>query len=383
MTASFEFRAVLINIQDLLSNTDRERLNFLLGEDVPKTLREDASVGGSFRILEHLFQKTMITNQDCDYLIEAFMNIHCHDAAKRLKEYQRKQSKKNQRNISIQEILWQDNEENEEEDDKIAYTKPTSDASDFQIGMEPLSPSPNVSVNNEPQRNLLLSAHNRTKKDVDQSRSKGRAFKISHKIRQRIVISIIILSVLSLPLVIILSMKYHERTSKLKEVVKFTQAGLQYYINANYSEALRNFKQASDMQSKILSPIHSDLATTFNNIGVVYYDIGEPSNALDYHNKALRIQQKSLSQTHPDIGITHNHIGSAYLQKCDYSRGLKEYNEALQIQKRSLPTVHPDLAITYNNIGSTHLKLGEYQRAIENYKLALDIQEKSLNQTHS
>ncbi|CAF3084203.1 unnamed protein product, partial [Rotaria sp. Silwood2] len=82
MSASFDFRAVLLKIQDLLSDNDRQRLHFLLGEDVPRHLRDDPSFTGTLRVLESLFEKAIINDQDCDYLIEAFEKIQCHDAAK-------------------------------------------------------------------------------------------------------------------------------------------------------------------------------------------------------------------------------------------------------------------------------------------------------------
>ena len=85
MTEQFDFRALLLKIQDLLSENDRHRLHFLLGEDVPKYLRDDPSLNGTLHVLESLFEKAIISDQDCDYLIEAFNKIHCHDAAKRLK----------------------------------------------------------------------------------------------------------------------------------------------------------------------------------------------------------------------------------------------------------------------------------------------------------
>ena len=84
MAAQFDFRTVLLRIQDLLSDTDRQRLHFLFGDDVPRHLRDDQSVGGAIRVLESLFDKAIINDQDCDYLIEAFRNIHCHNAAQRL-----------------------------------------------------------------------------------------------------------------------------------------------------------------------------------------------------------------------------------------------------------------------------------------------------------
>jgi len=84
MNKQFDFRALLLKIQDLLSDKDRERLHFLLGEDIPRDLRDDTSLGGALRVLQSLFDKAFINDQDCDYLIDAFIKICCQDAAKRL-----------------------------------------------------------------------------------------------------------------------------------------------------------------------------------------------------------------------------------------------------------------------------------------------------------
>jgi hypothetical protein len=84
MTAQFDFRALLVKIQDRLSDGDRQRLHFLFGDNVPRNLRDDQSAGGALRVLESLFDKAIINDQDCDYLIEAFKNIHCHNAVQKL-----------------------------------------------------------------------------------------------------------------------------------------------------------------------------------------------------------------------------------------------------------------------------------------------------------
>jgi hypothetical protein len=84
-SGSFDFRAVLLKIQDILSDKDRQRLHFLLGDDIPRYLRDDPSLSGTLRVLESLLEKAIISDQACDYLIDAFNKIRCHDAAKRLK----------------------------------------------------------------------------------------------------------------------------------------------------------------------------------------------------------------------------------------------------------------------------------------------------------
>jgi hypothetical protein len=84
MHEQFDIRVLLLKIQDLLSERDRACLHFIIGPDVNKDLRYDTSLGGSLRLLDSLFDKAIISDQDCDYLIQAFTKIRCHDAAKRL-----------------------------------------------------------------------------------------------------------------------------------------------------------------------------------------------------------------------------------------------------------------------------------------------------------
>ena len=87
-------RQVLLKIQDLLSNEDRERLHFLLGNHVPKQYREDPSLGGTLRVLETLLDREIINEADCHYLIKALKEISCFQAAKQLSDYQQKKSPK-------------------------------------------------------------------------------------------------------------------------------------------------------------------------------------------------------------------------------------------------------------------------------------------------
>lgn len=84
MSGQFQFRELLLKIQDLLSDHDRQRLHFLLGDDVPRHLRDDPSLGGTLSVLQSLFDKDIINDQDCDYLIKALTKIRCLDAARRL-----------------------------------------------------------------------------------------------------------------------------------------------------------------------------------------------------------------------------------------------------------------------------------------------------------
>ncbi|UJR33256.1 hypothetical protein I4U23_020711 [Adineta vaga] len=88
MDEQFDFRALLLKLQDCLSDNDRRRLHFIVGDTIPRQLRDDPTLGGTLNLLETLFDQAKISEQDFDYLIQVFREIHCHEAVKRLKEHQ-------------------------------------------------------------------------------------------------------------------------------------------------------------------------------------------------------------------------------------------------------------------------------------------------------
>ena len=85
MNQQLNFRALLIKIQDILSDKDRQRLHFLMGENIPRYLQDDPSLKRTLTIFQALLDKSIISHEDFNYLIEAFETIHCYDAAKLLK----------------------------------------------------------------------------------------------------------------------------------------------------------------------------------------------------------------------------------------------------------------------------------------------------------
>lgn len=84
MDEQFDFRAFLVKLQDGLSENDRRRLHFIVGDTIPRHLRDDPTLGGTLSLLESLFDRAKISEQDFDYLIQIFQEIHCWDGVKRL-----------------------------------------------------------------------------------------------------------------------------------------------------------------------------------------------------------------------------------------------------------------------------------------------------------
>lgn len=79
------FRKVLIDILHDLSDVDRKKLAFLLGKDIERRLRDNATVEGTLDIFQQLFDKGKISGENFSYLIDAFHGIKCYEVANRLK----------------------------------------------------------------------------------------------------------------------------------------------------------------------------------------------------------------------------------------------------------------------------------------------------------
>jgi hypothetical protein len=78
-------RALIVRLQDRLSEDDRKRLHFFLGNDVPRRIRDDPSLGGTLSLMESLFDQDKISDEDFTFLIHAFDEIQCLDAVRLLR----------------------------------------------------------------------------------------------------------------------------------------------------------------------------------------------------------------------------------------------------------------------------------------------------------
>ncbi|CAF1271625.1 unnamed protein product [Adineta steineri] len=82
-------RAMILKLQDRLSNDDRKRLHFYLGNDVPRRIRDDPTLGGTLSLMDSLFDQDKVNEKDFTFLINAFDEIQCIDAVKLLREHWR------------------------------------------------------------------------------------------------------------------------------------------------------------------------------------------------------------------------------------------------------------------------------------------------------
>ena len=83
--AEFEFRVVLIQIQDSLSDPDRKQLNFLFGDDIPRRLQDNGSLSNELDVLQTLFDRLKISTDNFEYLAKGLKAIRREDCVQRLR----------------------------------------------------------------------------------------------------------------------------------------------------------------------------------------------------------------------------------------------------------------------------------------------------------
>jgi tetratricopeptide (TPR) repeat protein len=87
-----------------------------------------------------------------------------------------------------------------------------------------------------------------------------------------------------------------------EEAAAYSGLGHYYYLNKEYNEAIRYFKQAELILNTIKVKDHGDFGALYHNMGIAYNDNLDYPNAVLYHKKALEARQnKHYSKEHPEI----------------------------------------------------------------------------------
>ncbi|CAF1278678.1 unnamed protein product [Rotaria sordida] len=75
-----DFRALLVQVQDRLSDADRRRLHFLFAGDIPKWYNIHPSMSGTLDLLQWLIEHDKVSEEDITILMKAFRKINCTEA---------------------------------------------------------------------------------------------------------------------------------------------------------------------------------------------------------------------------------------------------------------------------------------------------------------
>jgi tetratricopeptide (TPR) repeat protein len=175
---------------------------------------------------------------------------------------------------------------------------------------------------------------------------------------------------------------YAEEAKELADKLSFKKGiaracnviGLIYYIQGNYSEALKNHFESINIKEKIGDK--KGIADSYNNIAIIYKDQGNYPEAIKTFFMALKLYEETGSNKGGEAGA-YIGVGNVYRYQLNYAEALKYYSIALDIMKQIGDK--QGMASCYVNVGSIYDLLHNNDAALQNYLEGLNIQQESGN----
>ncbi len=192
------------------------------------------------------------------------------------------------------------------------------------------------------------------------------------------------------------------------EALAYKNIGLGYYMQAEYTEALRHWESSLEIYEELGDD--QLVANILGNMGSIYWSMGKNVEAIEYYLRTLKIAEELADSTRIgtmllNIGVIYSEIPSAYNMARDYYlRAIKlgealgdialmgvgalnvgqvymlkeEYDSALFYFEKSLTllTSPIDISSALNFVGRIYSERGNYQTAITYQEDALEMARK-------
>jgi tetratricopeptide (TPR) repeat protein len=150
-----------------------------------------------------------------------------------------------------------------------------------------------------------------------------------------------------------------------------------------YDDAMSDFRDALEVQKKLLGNEHPATLRTRREIGNLYavYE-SELDSAFDEFNDILAAQKRIHGEKHPNVAETLQSIGCAQAKKGDHATALRTLEECYNMRLEYLGMDHPLQATTLHEIAKIQVKRGRLKKAIHICDAALNIRVESLSEQH-
>jgi tetratricopeptide (TPR) repeat protein len=146
--------------------------------------------------------------------------------------------------------------------------------------------------------------------------------------------------------------------------------GNAYYSISQYENALKNFRAANNLTSKVRdTSVFEGKAIALNGIGLIYANKGRLDGSRKYFQKAIRIFRK-IGYREAEAG-TLNNIGTVYRIQGELKKAMARYRLALKIHKET--GNRRGQAAVLGNVGNVYQDKDNLRKALEYYREALEI----------
>ncbi len=114
-------------------------------------------------------------------------------------------------------------------------------------------------------------------------------------------------------------------------------------------------------------------ATLIHNLGGVRYAQHRFDEAFDRYREALELQQRLLGPDDPQVAMTFNHMGNVKIEQGDLATAREYVLRSYDVRRRVLGERHPKVAASINNLAVIAGKQGDHEAALEQVERALAI----------
>lgn len=155
-----------------------------------------------------------------------------------------------------------------------------------------------------------------------------------------------------------------------------------HFLKDQYKLALKDFKLALLMGSKVFGDGHPIVAKSYLYLGMFYANQGSYALAQDNCGKALNMTKASFGESHILLGDIYTVIGNIYRDKRSLEKAQEYYLQALIIYQKTTKKGNPKPAYCYLGLGDIYKQQDNFEKARENYNKALNIFQYSVGDYH-
>eukprot|EP00747_Dinoflagellata_sp_TGD_P133578 gnl/TRDRNA2_/TRDRNA2_175215_c0_seq17.p1 gnl/TRDRNA2_/TRDRNA2_175215_c0~~gnl/TRDRNA2_/TRDRNA2_175215_c0_seq17.p1 ORF type:complete len:348 (+),score=76.33 gnl/TRDRNA2_/TRDRNA2_175215_c0_seq17:2-1045(+) len=141
-----------------------------------------------------------------------------------------------------------------------------------------------------------------------------------------------------------------------------------------YPESNEAITEALKHQGKCFAGEASpEIAVALNTYGSLLQDEKKFTDALRNYKRALELNMQTVGYQHPETAATHNSIGTVYQDMDDDLSAQEHFEKCLDIQQKTVGIVSLDMATTYNNLGTLLYRRGELDDAAKLLGKAIEV----------
>lgn len=137
------------------------------------------------------------------------------------------------------------------------------------------------------------------------------------------------------------------------------------HVEGQYAEAEVLYREAIDMNRKLLGDDHPDVAMALNNLAFVIRQKGDLESATGIARESLEMYRRTVGREHPSTARGQNNLAMWLLEDGQYEEAEQLLTEALQLRIELHGPEHADVAGSKILLADLYVETGRYAAALE------------------